>query len=128
MIIGTRKTAVILAKPHWNLTGIELTAGERYAMSAKGRWVDWFIPHGPEGDPSNSFYMKMFEGLRRMKKENWFKLIGALNADVSTAFPIGRGCDYTAQANGQLTCFANDVKGLYFNNYGYVTLTVTRTA
>jgi len=128
MNIGETKTAVVLAKPHWNLTGIELVAEERYAMTAAGRWVDWFIPHGPEGDPSDSFYMKMFEHLRRMKNENWFELIGALNSDIGTAFPIGSGCDYTAQAGGELTCFANDVEGFYFNNYGQVMLTVTRTA
>jgi hypothetical protein len=128
MNIGETKTAVVLAKPHWNLTGIELVAAERYAMTAAGRWVDWFIPHGPEGDPSDRFYMKMFEHLRRMKNENWFELIGALNSDIGTAFPIGSGCNYTAKVGGELTCFANDVEGFYFNNYGQVMLTVTRMA
>lgn len=128
MNIGETRTVVVLAKPHWNLTGIVLTAGERYSMRAEGRWVDWFIPHGPEGDPSENFYMRAFEPLRRMKSENWFELIGALNSDIATAFSIGKGCDETAQATGELTCFANDVEGFYFNNYGQVTLTVTRTA
>jgi len=90
--------------------------------------VDWFIPHGPEGDPSENFYMRAFEPLRRMKNENWFELIGALNSDIGTAFPIGKGCDYTKQTGGELTCFANDVEGFYFNNYGQVMLTVTRTS
>jgi hypothetical protein len=117
----------VLAKPHWNATGIQLGAGERYSMSAAGRWIDWFTPHGPEGDPSDSFYMRAFERLRRMKDENWFELIGALNSDITTAFPIGKGCLYEAQASGELTCFANDVEEFYFNNYGQVTLTVTRT-
>jgi hypothetical protein len=128
MNIGETHTALILAKPHWNLTGIQLIAGERYAMSADGRWVDWFIPYGPEGGPSNSFYLKAFEPLRRMKDENWFELIGALNSDIGTAFPIGKDCDYVAPADGELTGFANDVEGFYFNNYGQVTLTVVRTA
>ena len=128
MNVGETKTAIVLAKPHWNLTGIQLVAGEQYAMSAEGKWVDWFIPHGPEGDPSDSFYMKAFEPLRRMKNENWFELIGALNSDIATAFPIGAARNYAAQASGELTCFANDVEGFYFNNYGQVTLTVTRTA
>ena len=126
MNIGETQTAIILAKPHWNLTGIQLLAGEQYTMSAEGRWVDWFIPHGPEGDPSDSFYMKAFEPLRRMKKENWFALIGALNSDIASAFLIGAGCNYAAQTSGELTCFANDVEGFYFNNYGQVTLSVTR--
>ena len=128
MNIGEKQTAVVLAKPHWNLTGIQFAAGERYSMSAEGRWVDWYIPHGPEGDPSDNFYLKAFERFRRMPKENWFELIGALNSDLATAFPIGKGCEYAAQTAGELTCFANDVEGFYFNNYGEVTLTVTRTA
>jgi hypothetical protein len=128
MNIGETRTVPVLAKPHWNLTGIQVAAGETYTMSAAGRWVDWFIPHGPEGDPSDSFYMKAFEPLRRMKDENWFELTGALNSDIATAFPIGKGCQYTAPASGELTCFANDVEGFYFNNYGQVMLTVTRTA
>jgi hypothetical protein len=126
MDIGAQQTVPVLAKPHWNPTGIQLTAGERYSISAQGRWVDWYIPHGPEGDPSDSFYLKAVEHLRRMPKENWFELIGALNSDIATAFPIGKGCEYTAQATGELTCFANDVEGFYFNNYGQVLLTVTR--
>jgi hypothetical protein len=42
--VGETQTGIVLAKPHWNLTGIELIAGERYAMSATGKWVDWFHP------------------------------------------------------------------------------------
>jgi len=128
MEIGDVQTTVVLAKPHWNATGIQMRAGERYSMNATGRWVDWFIPHGPEGDPSDSFYMKAFEPFRRMKNENWFELIGALNSDMTTAFPIGKARDYEAQSSGELTCYANDVEGFYFNNYGQVTLSVTRTA
>jgi hypothetical protein len=128
MDIGESQTAVVLAKPHWNSTGIQLRAGERYSMIAAGRWADWFIPHGPEGDPSDSFYMKAFEPFRRMKNENWFALIGAFYSDIATTFPIGKGRNYDAQSNGELTCFANDVEGFYFNNYGQVTLSVTRTA
>jgi hypothetical protein len=128
MNVGDTMTAVVLAKPHWNRTGIQLAAGEQYAMSAEGSWVDWFIPHGPEGGPSPNFYMRAFEPLRRMPHENWFELIGALNSDMATAFPIGKACRYTAIAGGELTCFANDVEGFYFNNYGQVQLTVTRTA
>jgi hypothetical protein len=128
MNVGDTRTAVVFAKPHWNQTGIELAAGEQYEISAEGRWVDWFIPHGPEGDPSESFYMKAVEPLRRLPHENWFELIGALDSNIATAFPIGKACRYTAKSAGELTCFANDVEGFYFNNYGQVLLTVSRTA
>ena len=127
MNIGETHSAPVKARPLWNGTGIQLIAGEQYTIAAAGRWVDWFIPHGPEGDPSDSFYLRAFESRRRMKNENWFALIGALNSDIGTAFPIGVGCTYAAPASGELTCFANDVEGFYWNNYGEVLVTVTRT-
>jgi hypothetical protein len=128
MKIGEAASAVVRARPLWNNTGIQLTAGEKYSLSAKGEWVDWFIRHGPDGDPSASFYMKLFEPFRRKKDANWFELIGALSSDIATAFPIGGACDYAATVSGELTCFANDVEAFYWNNYGEVVLTVTRTA
>ena len=128
MDVGQTCSAAILARPHWNATGIHLVRGGRYRMRASGRWRDWFIPHGADGDPSQIFYMRWFEPLRRMPHQNWFMLIGALNRDASTAFPIGCGRNYSATQDGELTCFANDVPGFYWNNRGEVDLTVTRIA
>jgi|SRR5215471_4514219 len=128
MNIGESQTVAVSARPHWNKTGIHLSAGETYSMTASGEWVDWFIHHGPDGDPSDSFYLKALEHARRMKDENGFALIGALDSDSGTAFRIGSLRTYTANAAGELTCFANDVEGFYWNNYGEVSLTVVRTA
>ena len=125
MNIGQTQTASISARQLWNSTGIQLTAGEQYSMSASGKWVDWFISHGPDGDPSDSFYMKAFEPLRRMKDANWFELIGAVTSKIATAFPIGSACHHEATTSGELTCFANDLRLMYFNNSGAVQLTVT---
>jgi len=126
MILGEHRTAIVLAKLRWNLTGIRLAAGERYFITAAGIWVDWFIPHGPDGDPSKNFYMRAVEHLRRMKDNNWFELIGALDSSIDAAFPIGSSCEYSPQEGGELTCFANDIEEFYFNNYGKVSLTVRR--
>ena len=128
MNIGESRTDLVKARRRWNNTGIKLSAGERYAIASEGKWVDWFIPHGPEGDPSDRFYMRAFESLRRMPRENWFTLIGCLNSDITTAFRIGASCTYFAIAPGDLTCFANDVEYFYWNNWGEVTITVTREA
>ncbi len=126
MNVGETARTTVKASEHWNHTGIVLTAGEKYEFAASGRWVDWYIPHGPEGDPSDSFYMRLLEPRRRVKAENWFALIGAVNADVGTAFVIGVGGVHQLQTSGELTCFANDVEGFYWNNYGEVQLNVTR--
>jgi len=126
MEVGESTNVSIYAHKNWNLTGVVLSAGETYEFHAEGRWVDWFIPHGPEGDPSASFYMRWFERWRRIKTANWFALVGALNSDVKTAFVIGRGGIRNVIASGELTCFANDVPCFYWNNRGEVQLTVRR--
>jgi hypothetical protein len=127
MNFGERVTIQICASKFWNKTGIRLVAGQKHFMTASGQWVDFFITHGPDGDPSNSWYLRLFESKRRLPRENWFVLAGALDSDPSTAFRIGSRCDYTAPTTGELTCFANDVPGFYWNNWGNVTLTVTCT-
>lgn len=84
-----------------------------------------FIPHGANGDPSNNFYMRLFERWRRVKDQNWFVLVGAVEEEIATAFVIGNGGRFRMTSSGELTCFANDVRGFYWNNCGSVVLTVT---
>ena len=128
MTIGQSITKEIEAKPRWNETGIQLVAGEEYEITASGTWVDLNITHGPDGDPSPGWYMRLFEGARRMPHENWFALIGALDSDQDTAFKIGSHYVVKATQSGQLCCYANDVPGFYWNNKGTISLQLTRTA
>lgn len=118
--------AIVRARSCWNRTGILLTPGEQFVLSANGRWVDFFLCHGPAGDPSPGIYMRLFERYKRIPSANWFALIGALDCDLNTAFLIGNGTDVTVQAAGELTCFANDVACMYWNNWGHVELVVKR--
>ena len=53
--------AIIKARSRWNRTGVVLALGERYLFTATGRWVDFFIAHGPAGNPSQLMYMRWFE-------------------------------------------------------------------
>jgi hypothetical protein len=50
--------------------------------------------------------------------------MGAFNQDLSTRFLIGSKRVYLVPENGggELFCFANDVPGFYWNNFGFVTL------
>ena len=128
MNIGESANSQIRARLHWNETGIQLVAGEQYLITASGEWVDFFIKHGPDGDPSPNAYMRSFESQRRMPNEFWFALIGGLDSNLETAFLIGSRCQYTAVKSGQLCCFANDVDWFYWNNWGSVSMTVTRSA
>jgi hypothetical protein len=97
-------------------------------MTASGKWIDFYISHSADGDPSPNGYLRAFESKRRPPSEDWFTLMGAYDAQFATAFRIGSHCECLATATGKLTCFANDVEESYWNNWGHVTLTITRVA
>lgn len=128
MNIGESKSFEIRAHEFWNRTGLLVNPNERFRITAAGDWVDLYLHHGPDGDPSPNFYLRAFEKDRRLPAENWFVLAGAIDANRATVFRIGSLTIYTAAAAGELTCFANDVEGFYWNNWGFVTMTVTREA
>ena len=115
--------AVISSRSRWNETNIALVAGKRYLITATGKWVDFFLCHGPAGDPGRG-YMRLFDHRKRVPNENWFALIGALGCNPNTAFLIGNKRDITIQTAGELTCFANDMSSMYWNNWGHVELCV----
>ena len=124
-----RQTAIIRARETWNHTGIELAAGHSYQMLALGKWTDFFIKRDANGFTSDEAILakvlRKHERRRRMPRENWFALIGAIDRDETTAFKIGTALTFDATATGELTCFANDEPGFYFNNWGSIELTVT---
>lgn len=126
MKVGDCAQAIIRARKAWNRTGIMLQAGAQYQLHARGRWTDFLIPHGPAGDPSTSAYQRLFEGRRRIPNANWFALIGAIDVDPSSCFIIGEHALHTIISSGELTCFANDVRGFYWNNCGHVLLEIER--
>ena len=125
--IGQSTTATIHARKKWNDTGIQLIAGQEYQFTAAGRWVDWFIPCDAEGYPSRNWVLRVTERQRRVPGENWFVLMGALDSDRKSIFKIGSGRTLVMPQSGMLTCFANDILYMYWNNKGAIQLTVTRT-
>lgn len=112
------------ARNRWNDSGVRLLAGQAYRLTASGTWTDWTIACGPEGFASPGLLMRTFEGLRRAPQHDWFMLMGALDRDPKTIFPIGRSAIYRPERSGVLTCFANDVALMAFNNSGSVQLTI----
>jgi hypothetical protein len=66
-----------------------------------------------------------FNNKKRCPLANWFKLIGSIDADESYLFEIGiQLLDYKAPRSGKLTCFANDMDSMYWNNWGAIELSV----
>lgn len=125
--VGESARAIIQAREKWNDTGITLTAGEVYRLTAAGEWRDAGIACGPGGYDSPNLLLRASEWLRRAPRERWFMLVGSVGRDGGAPFRIGREAPCRPTATGRLFCFANDVAFMYFNNHGSVELTVTRT-
>lgn len=114
--------ARIFSRPKWNLTDIKLEAGKKYNLQALGIWVDFFIPCDPDGYPCPSFLKQKL----RYPQANLFKLLGSIDSDENLMFVIGSSLAVlTAPKTGMLTCCANDLENMYWNNWGSIDLTVS---
>jgi hypothetical protein len=101
---GESRELTIYAAEPWNATGLWLEAGERYAFSASGEWLDRNIKCGPGGTSDGKFQLAElahlagtlwgkveglfqrfsnneladFKGTRRIENLPWFALVGAI--------------------------------------------------
>jgi hypothetical protein len=124
MEIGEARTVAVRARPHWNDTKIRLISGSGYRFSTSGRWWDMVVPCGAGG--YSCALLRIAESRRRVPREPWFALIGSIDADEARTFLIGADRELVAPATGDLTCFANDLRRMHWNNWGAVELTVLR--
>jgi hypothetical protein len=126
MDVGQTWQTTIWSRKAWNSTGVEIRRGGFYHLVATGSWRDWNIECDPDGYTSPNLLLRLAEGRRRCPPANWFELVGSVNRRRDTYFRIGTGRDYHATHDGELECFANDVRIMYFNNRGAVNLAVSR--
>ncbi|MCA1706546.1 MAG: hypothetical protein LC808_26090 [Actinobacteria bacterium] len=124
--VGRSATFRVKARSKWNVTDLLLIEGCRYDFRASGRWVDLIKKTDPDGYTSQFFTLRLTESRRRSPNENWFCLIGAINRDPTRQFALGARRSLTMPASGRLTTFANDLPFMYWNNFGSLTLTITR--
>lgn len=122
LILNESKTISICAKKIWNETEIEIQAGEAYTFDAIGLWQDLLKKCDACGYTST--YMNLYNRWKRSKDNHWFALIGSINQ--RNDFLIGKSNQITFHENGKLYCYANDVMGFYWNNFGQISLTITR--
>jgi hypothetical protein len=117
--------AEILANCKWNSTPFCLIQGQKYRFASQGTWKD--ASHECTATGYTDARLRWWEGWRRYPEGQWFSLIGRIDGD-STLFDIGRIIEqnevFTAPATGTLSCFANDVYFMYWNNSGSVELDV----
>jgi len=118
----------IPANKKWVNTDIDFAAGETYALKTEGEWRDLFTKCDAGGYTSCLPWMVMMEKKRRVPEARWFELIGAIDNDSASCFRIGVRREFTPERAGRLFCFANDLMGMYWNNFGGVWLSVERLA
>ncbi len=120
--VNQSKLVLIYSKKSWNDTAIEISTGEEYLFEADGAWKDLVIR--TDADGYSNLYMRLFNKLKRSRENKWFALIGSL--DKSDNFLIGKTNRVLFKHSGKLCCFANDAPGFYWNNFGHITLKITR--
>ena len=116
------ETFKIYANQFWNDTGVRIDPGEHYSFSAKGKWKDLIL--NSDADGYTNFYMRLFKNLKRSKENDFFVLMGSI--DKINNFRIGTSAVIKFDTPGTLSCFANDVKGFYWNNFGSLDLIIKR--
>lgn len=114
----------IRARCKWNSTQVEISEGEEYEFIAKGKWTDFTITKDADGYTNS--YMQLFDTKKRSKQHLWFALIGSLDKNEEKYYLIGKNSIIPFKEAGIFYCFANDVNGFYWNNFGYITLNVKR--
>lgn len=137
--VGESDRADVSARPKWNHTGFAVRRGECYQLTAIGTWKDLHIVCGPGGYSTASapweskWLLFLAQPFRRIVDANWCALIVTVGEDDATAvnvFANQRGeslsATWTAPADGELCCFANDHPWTYGNNSGSVELVVRR--
>ena len=125
--VGETHEVEVRARPRWTDTAVDVRPGQVYRFKADGCWTDLIYPSGPEGNRNPNWIMRRSMKRLRVPKARYMTLIAAIDKDQSDPIILGGGTlDWTAERAGRLYCFANDVPGFYWNNWGAVTLEVLR--
>lgn len=111
----------VYAQPLWNDL-CAVVEGQNYSLVALGQWRDWFIRCGPDG--YTSALLKPVAHLKRAPEDKWFCLMGAIDRDPESIFRIGSTRHWTATKSGMLSCFANDITFMRWNNRGVVSVEI----
>lgn len=115
---------IVKARHPWNDTELEVTEGEEYEFTANGKW--WDLNFSTTANGYTNSYMQLFDSKKRDKENMWFALMGSINKNEEKYYFIGEKNVVPFQESGLLYCFANDVKGFYWNNFGQLKVLVKR--
>lgn len=131
LALGESLVVNVLAKEPWNDTRLQVEPGDTYDLQTlpEQLWEDDTVGNDAEGHANWFFriYMTPFKPLRRAKKVPFFALAGQVGKGPEhKAFLIGKSLHWKVTTAGRFYCYANDVKGFYWNNTGAITLIITR--
>ena len=105
-------------------TGIKVSKGEAYQITATGQWQDaGFEPTDAGGFPSKNAAMRFAIYLKPMPKENYLKLVAKVGGKHE---PIGTSAKVRFKKNGKLILQPNDAVFFFGNNSGLLTVTIRR--
>ena len=127
--LGQSRSFLVDAAKLWNPSGILLEARNSYCIAVEGdqMWKDWLIPADADGYRRDA--LRLWEPLRRVPDQNWFKLVGTIGRDQTTPIIIGKTLsEFSPGSPGELLCFANDIPWMYWNNCGSIEVTITRVS
>lgn len=110
-----------------NHSFLTVRRGEVYDFVVPGspHWIDLIVY--VDADGYSNAYMNLFAKNKRLHAARWFALCGMIGDDERSAFVIGkRLAGKPMDEAGELTFFANDGRHAYWNNFGLVSIIVTR--
>ena len=122
LMISESVSILVYADRPWNDLDIEVYHGERYQFESIGNW--WDFLKKTDADGYTNIYMRLFDARKRAPAHPWFALIGSI--DQTHDFLIGKSREITMLQSGRLSCYANDIKGFYWNNSGVLGVRVER--
>lgn len=107
----------------YNLSGVEVCKGQKLIIESdvSDRWKDLYVDCDSNGWNS---HLAMLPGIKKCKdlpEENLMKMCAKIGDKV---YAIGKAATITAEEDGELILFANDVKYLRWNNSGSIDVTV----
>jgi uncharacterized protein (DUF2235 family) len=145
---GAWKSAAFDTKDPYYATGWKMQRGRTYLIQVKADrfpniepgllpaatdekpWFDRNHPASPAGFRTSwcsEPLMKLFSPCRRVFCADWFELRSEIISDLDrVAFSIGNGREYAAESTGELFLYVNDMPGMYENNKGTATITISR--
>lgn len=128
--VGEERKIKVPAAELYSPESIEVLAGQEYEFTCKGSqvWIDFFIPTHPKG--YNNRLANVGKKELRLKTAKCFCLCGVYNKKDATAFAIATQAKQIVPAgcDGELSFFANDVLGFYWQNWLSVEVVIKRIA